>query len=499
MSKFSIFKSIGDDMEELTDSTKGKRLSWSSDNGRKSPGSPRSPGAPPTEQVILGLPTSGAAAATPSDKDNAAAGERDWGSTPMSAKTDDTDLSMMSLSDINAELQGIIGKVNAGESFDEKRLDYLIELQKDHPEHQVNMERENQEWMLGVEDFLAESLAKTRSYLPIRISELGSKEKVMEDSGVSEEVAKRLLEKKALWLCRMAGEDIGRIHVVDLVNKYNPLGTNLDIVELAAVFACLPTVFASDSDGKKAAFRDDIIQTLKNMMTERDGGKLAAFRLRNPSYTIGGEAGADAEYGPVDDITSTMVNRRASVRSTAFDVTPRRSFTEVCKRHSILSKWKEGGKYASESEDTGSDSGNEEEEEDGNEKEKKEKAAVPVKRSQNIYVVYSGEDLVDFGWLRRLIHNETTGESIFTPFFVTCTRNDGFLRLFKKEEDVEECAVVNLNMVTACENDDGGGDVGGRTARFVLKDGVKSHVFECDSASVRDAWVKSLLKVVKTK
>ena len=87
-------------------------------------------------------------------------------------------------------------------------------------------------------------------------------------SNVSEEVAKRILERKCLWLCRMAPSDIQKIHIVDMKNKYNPLGVNLDIVETAAVFACLPVTFQGDSDGKKAAFRDDVMQTLKDMMSD---------------------------------------------------------------------------------------------------------------------------------------------------------------------------------------------------------------------------------------
>ena len=72
----------------------------------------------------------------------------------------------------------IIERVNKGEAFDEKRLDYLIALQNDHPEHQMNLE-ENQEWLAAsVEDFLAESLAKTRSFLPINISSLARRKRL---------------------------------------------------------------------------------------------------------------------------------------------------------------------------------------------------------------------------------------------------------------------------------------------------------------------------------
>ena len=234
-----------------------------------------------------------------------------------SSKTDETGDSLMSLTEIEEELQEIIAKVNKGEAFDEKRLDYLIAEKNDHPEHQMNLERENREWMLSIEDFLAESLAKTRSFLPVEISRLGSAEKVVEESGLSMDVAKRVLEKKALWLCRMKDTDIGRIHIVDLLNKYNPMGTNLDIIETAAVFACMPEYFNGDTDGRKEKFREDMIVTLKGMMNDQQNGKLSAIRCRHPAYGIEGEGGGGGEFGPIEDITSTMVSRVHSVKGSA--------------------------------------------------------------------------------------------------------------------------------------------------------------------------------------
>ena len=305
----SRFADLRGELEELASSSQKQRLSWSSDD-------------PSTQEIP----------STPSGK----ADEVDEKSTPMSSSTDETMDSLMSLTDINQELEEIIACVNKGGAFDEKRLDYLIEMQRDHPEHQMNLERENREWMLSIEDFLAESLAKTRSFVPVDVSRLGTVERVMEEGGVSMDVAKRVLEKKALWLCRMKDTDISRIHIVDLLHKYCPLGVNLDIVETAAVFACMPEYFSADTDGKKEKFRDDLISTLKEMISDQKIGKLPPARQRNPVY------GHDA-FGPIEDITSTVISRVTSMKGISQEeldgVKPRRrSFTEVCRRHSLLSK-----------------------------------------------------------------------------------------------------------------------------------------------------------------
>ena len=84
--------------------------------------------------------------------------------TPYSTKsiqsinTTGTNASGISLSEIETELHEIIAKVNAGESYNEKRLDVLIKIQADHPEHQARQVAELHEWTANVEDYLAECL-----------------------------------------------------------------------------------------------------------------------------------------------------------------------------------------------------------------------------------------------------------------------------------------------------------------------------------------------------
>ena len=134
----SRFSAVMCEVDDLAASSTMKRLSWSS-----------------TDTSTPYTPHSGPCAAerdSPYDE-----------SAPISSspQTDETRDSLMSLTDINEELQEIIAKINNGEAFDEKRLDYLIEQKNDHPEHQMNLEREHREWMLSIEDFLAESLANT--------------------------------------------------------------------------------------------------------------------------------------------------------------------------------------------------------------------------------------------------------------------------------------------------------------------------------------------------
>lgn len=275
----------------------------------------------------------------------------DFSGTGDSLKSDASDASLLSLTDIKSELDILISKVNAGESFDEKRLDYLIALQEEHPEHQNNLFEEQQAWVQQFEDYFAECLAKQRSYIPVDISTT-PKEFLLSpanyDGFYTQDLVQRIYSKRCLWLCRMSEDEIQAIHFVDLFSKYDPSGQQLDVVETSAIFACLPTTFLYDSNGKKAEFRFNIIRNLKELFAQKEAGTLPESKLRNSAYMTANRKDVDEDlpedggYGPIMDIVSTRV-KSVKIKGIPQDeidgiAKPRRSFTEVCKRHSILSK-----------------------------------------------------------------------------------------------------------------------------------------------------------------
>lgn len=62
-------------------------------------------------------------------------------------------------------------------------------------------------------------------------------------TGVSTSIANRITKKKILWLVRMTIEDIDTIPSRQLWNEYLHTDDDLDVVELAAVYASLPPEF----------------------------------------------------------------------------------------------------------------------------------------------------------------------------------------------------------------------------------------------------------------
>jgi hypothetical protein len=71
---------------------------------------------------------------------------------------------------------------------------------------------------------------------------------------------------------------------VDLIGRFNPIAQGLDIVELAAIFACVPEKFVNDPTGKKNQWRLNLENALREMDKQRQEGKLPASKARNPCY-----------------------------------------------------------------------------------------------------------------------------------------------------------------------------------------------------------------------
>ena len=71
---------------------------------------------------------------------------------------------------------------------------------------------------LSPKTFKNSSLDVVRSFVPLNVFEASSS--VLIEMGLSVEVAKRLLEKKALWLTRMSDMEIAKLHEADLHNRF---------------------------------------------------------------------------------------------------------------------------------------------------------------------------------------------------------------------------------------------------------------------------------------
>jgi hypothetical protein len=136
----------------------------------------------------------------------------------------------------------------------------------------MGSEEEARQWRDRMDVFSLECLFTMRGFVPPHIFS-ASLASLKDTDGLSEPLAKRLLSKTCLWLVRMNPEDIQKLHDADLFNRFgqlvtttifisfhqpaqpyltlpytrfNPQGQGLDVVELTAVYACLPAKFLDD-------------------------------------------------------------------------------------------------------------------------------------------------------------------------------------------------------------------------------------------------------------
>ena len=123
-----------------------------------------------------------------------------------------------------------------------------------------------------------------RGFVPSTIFSLWSLEEFVQHEGMAKPLAKRLLEKQCLWLVRMSPETIAKIHEGDLMGRYSTEGQKLDIVELGAIYASMPSKFLGDGSGKKQQWFERMEGSLKVLIAEQEAGKLPPARARHPVY-----------------------------------------------------------------------------------------------------------------------------------------------------------------------------------------------------------------------
>lgn len=194
-------------------------------------------------------------------------------------------LEYITLKEIQRELDGIIASARDGAYFDEGRLDYLLMCMELNPEYVAQKEEEKRRWREQVQVFSQQCLEEMRGYIPPQIFSLSEK-MLVEDFLINPALAKRIITKKCLWLLRIHPGDIERLHEAELLGRFNPAAHNLDLVELAAIYATLPEVFPKDPLERKKKWRESVEGNLKSMLEDKEKGKLRGAKLRVDCYTL---------------------------------------------------------------------------------------------------------------------------------------------------------------------------------------------------------------------
>ncbi|CAM9574677.1 unnamed protein product, partial [Choristocarpus tenellus] len=175
-----------------------------------------------------------------------------------------------------------------------------------HPDHIEEEAAKERQWDHDNKSKNIAALHTMRSFIPPDIFHAGLE--VLKSNGLSPLLAKRVFERKVLWLLRAPESMVSKIHLVELKSKY--IANDLDLMELRAVYTCLPVKFENDADGAKGLWRAGFRKRLEELVKKDIAGQLKGSEARHPAYE-------DCEEGPFDP--DAAVEAQETIRSSAFD------------------------------------------------------------------------------------------------------------------------------------------------------------------------------------
>lgn len=206
-----------------------------------------------------------------------------------------------------------LGKGDESAESEVERWDKVVRMHPDHEKEQLEMQRK---WDAEQRESNEDALRRMRRLLPPDIATRSPKE--MQDLGMAKKCANRLTSQRALRLIVTHPEESVKMHIADLSMCTNQ---GLDIVEMRAVYAMLPEKFDLDGDGKKAKWRDNFVQKLKELVAKQQSKQLRCNELRDHRYKDAEEELARRSQTGEQDFffdPSLPLTRRKVAKSTAF-------------------------------------------------------------------------------------------------------------------------------------------------------------------------------------
>lgn len=158
-----------------------------------------------------------------------------------------------------------------------ERWDNCIRM---NPDYIKREEDKALEWERSHRDRNRAALRHMRCLVPPDVSHCSIDDMI--SKGLPAVTAKRIRENKAIWLIRYSTEHIKKLHIAELSSKYSHQG--LDLVEMRAIYAMIPSEFDNDNDGKKADWHSMFRQRLQDLCLREDNNSLAKADKRHRAY-----------------------------------------------------------------------------------------------------------------------------------------------------------------------------------------------------------------------
>tara|TARA_X000000368_G_scaffold419018_1_gene421558 strand:- start:3464 stop:4477 length:1014 start_codon:yes stop_codon:yes gene_type:complete len=189
---------------------------------------------------------------------------------------------MVSYEDAKEFLKNAIKAASESDSHENiKEVERWDEFIKNHPKY-VEEEKEKEEAWKN-DNFLKniEALEIQQKIIPKNIYS-GASVDILMEKGLKKELAVRLMRNRVLWLVHMDPNQIALTHLADLRFKYSFAG--LDLIEMRALYACMPEKFEHDDTGEKMQWLSSIREKLSDMINQEKNNTLISRLKRNQAY-----------------------------------------------------------------------------------------------------------------------------------------------------------------------------------------------------------------------
>lgn len=235
-------------------------------------------------------------------------------------------LEYIPLKEIKRRIAELTNAVNRGDAFDENELDHLLKCMEVNEEYIRETIEQERIWREKILSYSQECLKEQRKFISPDIF-VSSLKQLIENKSIPAALAKRLINKKCLWLIRMDPSYICKLHYAELNSKFSVQGNNLDIVETLAIYACVPAKFPNDTNGKKALWRNNLEVSVKRLISSKENCTLSSALLRNPAYkNYTGSFTSEELFDPEtlksidEDLASRSNSRSASTSVDSYSV-----------------------------------------------------------------------------------------------------------------------------------------------------------------------------------
>ena len=189
---------------------------------------------------------------------------------------------MVSYEDAKEFLKNAIKAASESDSHENiKEVERWDEFIKNHPKY-VEEEKEKEEAWKN-DNFLKniEALEIQQKIIPKNIYS-GASVDILMEKGLKKELAVRLMRNRVLWLFHMDPNQIALTHLADLRFKYSFAG--LDLIEMRALYACMPEKFEHDDTGEKMQWLSSVREKLSDMINHDKNNTLISRLKRNQAY-----------------------------------------------------------------------------------------------------------------------------------------------------------------------------------------------------------------------